>query len=88
MRRFVHVVRREEDRRARVAQALHHRPDLPARRRVEARRGLVEEEHPRIADEPETDIQATLLGAGEVPHARVFLAAQADRLDGGIHTTR
>ena len=79
--RLLEVVRREEDRLAEVAQAGDDRPGGAARRRIEARRRLVEEDQLGIADKREADVQAAALAARQAPRALVGLLLQAHERD-------
>ena len=78
---LVHVVRGQQHRRSGGAQVAHHVPGLAARRRVEARRGLVQEQQLRVAGEGDRHVEAALLAAGELAHALIALPAQPDELD-------
>ena len=63
--RLVHVVRREDERHAAVAQLAQPVPDEEARRRVEAGRRLVEEEHLRRVHQRARDHHPLRLAARE-----------------------
>ena len=78
---LVHVVRRQENRLAELLQALDHRPRLAPRGWIEAGRRLVEEHQLRIADQPERDVDATLLAPGEPGDPRPPLLREPDELD-------
>src|SRR5829696_611175 len=77
---FVHVVGRQEDRLAQLAEVGDHVPEPAARRRVKAGRRLVEEEQLGIADQGKGDVETPLLPAGELRAPRVRLLAQADQV--------
>src|SRR5205085_8101122 len=68
---LVEVVRREEDGLPELAEGADHLPRRAPRRRVEARRRLVEEDELGIADERDAEVEAPLLTARERLHARV-----------------
>ena len=60
---LVHVVRGQDERRALLLQAIEAVPDEVARLRVEAGRGLVEEDQVRLVDQRSSDGQAPLHAA-------------------------
>ena len=72
-RRLVHVVRGQEERHAAVAQLAQAVPDEQPRGRVEAGRGLVEEEHLGRVHQGPRDHHALRLAAGE--HVGLLLGA-------------
>ena len=76
--RLVHVVRGQEHGRPPALKLVHDVPDLPPRLRVEAGRGLVEEQQLRVADQRAGHGQALLLPAGEGAHARLRLLRELD----------
>ena len=86
--RFVHVVRREDERHARLAQLAEAIPDEEARGGIETRRRLVEEEHPRCVHERARDHHSLRLPAGEeirlVPRA-VEQAELLEQLVGALN---
>ena len=55
--RLIKVLRREQDGNALAPQLLDHLPQLPARQRVEARRGLIEEQQLRFDDQRGRDVE-------------------------------
>ena len=78
---LVHVVGGEEDGLAERLQPLDHVPGVAAGGRVEAGGRLVEEDQVGVADDPDRDVGAAFLPAGEGADARVALLAEADQLD-------
>ena len=62
--RLIQVLRREQDRGPVAAQLVDERPELLARTRVEPRRGLVEQDHRRAADQPCRQIEPAAHAAG------------------------
>ena len=78
---LVHVMRREQHRPAARAEPEDDVPELPPRLRVQARGGLVEEEHVRIADQRAGDGEALLLPAREPFGPRCALVGQSDHLE-------
>jgi len=78
---LVHVVGREQHRaplRREVAD------DVQASRRALGSKPvvrLVEEQQLRVADEPEAEVEPSLLAARELPSAGVLLLLQADEVD-------
>ena len=78
---LVHVVGGEEDRLAERLQPLDHVPGLAPRGRVEAGRRLVEEDQVGVADDPDRDVGAAFLAAGERADPGVALVAEPDQLD-------
>ena len=64
-----------------VAKAADRVPGPSASLRVEAGRGLVEEDELRVADEGEPEVETTQLPARECPHARSGALLEADELD-------
>ena len=77
--RLVEVVRREENRRAERAKRADHVPGGSACCRVESRGRLVQEHELGISDERDTEVESSLLPAGERLDARVALLARARR---------
>ena len=75
---FVHVVRREHHRAARLAEAVNHFPELPPRLRIEAGRRLVEKKELRIAYDRTGHRQPLLLPAGELAPPRLFALSSSD----------
>ena len=73
--RLLHVVRRQHDRLARVAQLFYHVPQTPPSLRVETRRRLVEEHNLRVVHERERDREPLLLSSRQLlrPVVRLFL---------------
>jgi hypothetical protein len=71
----------EEDGLAERLQALDHVPGVAAGGRVEAGGGLVEEDQVGVADDPDGDVGAAFLAAGEAADTGVALVAEADQLD-------
>src|SRR6266566_3907170 len=63
--RLVHVVRRHEQRRPLLGQLEEQVPEEPARHRIDARRGLVEEEDAGLVDQGAGEGEALLEAAGE-----------------------
>src|SRR5258705_1304504 len=79
--RFLHVVRRKNDR---PAFRLEHRdqvPQLPARLRIEAGRRLIQKEKLRISDERARDRKPLLLSTRQSSNTRVALFAQFHLID-------
>src|SRR5689334_22749047 len=74
--RLVHVVRREEHRRARGGKAMNLVPELATAHGVDARRRLVEKEERRLVDRRAREGHALLPPAGE--NARDLVAAPAE----------
>ena len=85
---LVHVVRREEDGLAERAQPVDHVPGGAARRRVEARRRLVEEDQLRVADQRERDVEPPPLPARELRRERVGLLVEPDERDRLVDVAR
>ena len=78
---LVHVVGGEEDRLAERLEALDHVPGVAPGGRVEAGGRLVEEDQVGVADDPDRDVGAAFLAAGEGADAGVAFVAEADQLD-------
>ena len=74
-------MRCQEHRLAEVAKATDRVPGPPTGLRIEAGRGLVEEDELRVADEGEPEVETTQLPARECPHARSGALLEADELD-------
>ena len=85
---LVHVVRRQQHRRPGRGQQPDELPRLTTPRGVEARRGLVEEEEVRVADDPQAHIEPSLLAARQPLDAVVALLLQTDELDHLVDRTR
>ena len=80
---LVHVVRGQHDRLAAGLDQIDEVPEVPARLRVEAGRGFVEEEHLRVIDDRERHQEPLALAAGKlarVPVEELFEAAETDDL--------
>ena len=83
---LVHVVRRQEDRLAEVAEVFDHVPGCSAGRGVEACGRLVEEDQFRVADQCEREVESAAFAARETRCLSVVLSFQSDerdRLDDG-----
>jgi hypothetical protein len=78
---LVEIMRGKQHCGARVPQAGDHVPGIPPCVRVEASRGLVEEQQLRIADEGEGKVKPAQLPAGQRPDPGTALAPQAHLLD-------
>ena len=78
---FVHVVRRQQDRPARLLELLDEVPQLPPRLRVEPGGRLVEEQQIGIADERARERQALFLSARQRDDARVALLLELHQRD-------
>ena len=76
--RLVHVVRGQEDGLAEVAQAGDHVPGLAARRGVESRGRLVEEQQVGIADQRHADVEAAQLATREPTRTSIRLLCESD----------
>jgi acyl-CoA dehydrogenase len=83
-----HVVRRQEDRLAERSQIHDHFPRPPPRGRVEAGRGLVEEQEIRVAGEPDRNVEAPLLASRQAPDALVAFLLKPDKLDDLVERAR
>jgi len=77
---LVHVVGREQDRLAELFQVLDGLPGGPSGRRVETGRGLVEEQQLRVTHQPEREVEAALLAAGQTLRARLRLLVESDQV--------
>src|SRR2546425_7379787 len=86
--RFFHIVRGEEDRAARRPEAADHVPQLAARLRIEARRGLVEEQELRPGDERARHREALLLAARQLTHPRGALLLEPHQPEHFLHGMR
>ena len=75
---LVEVVGREQDGRAAVGEGADELPEVAAGLRVEAGRGLVEEEQLGVADDAEGDVEATALAAAELADPVVGLVLEGD----------
>jgi hypothetical protein len=82
---LVEVVRGEQDGLAEIAQRAHDLPGGAPRRRVEARRRLVEEDQLGVADERQREVQPAPLAARESARAAVGGLLQAGQLDRLLH---
>jgi hypothetical protein len=71
-------VRGEQDRRTERAQVPHELPRLAPRRRVEARRRLVQEQQLRVPRDGECEVESAALAAGQPPRALSEQVVQAD----------
>ena len=78
---LVHVVGGEQDRLAELAEALDQLPGTPPGRRVEPGGRLVQEEQVRVADQPEGQVEPSLLAARQRLDPGAGLLAQADQVD-------
>jgi hypothetical protein len=74
-------VRGQQDGLAKGAQVVDEGPRPPAGRRIESRRGLVEEDEIGIPDDPQPQVEASPLTPGEGLHAGIGLPAEADEID-------
>src|SRR5207248_2690460 len=78
---FLEVVRGQDDRLASLPEVGNEIPERTSRGRVQARRGLVEEEELRVVDERERNRQPLALAAREMARLRVPLLGQVKGLD-------
>src|SRR5206468_7664547 len=78
---FVEVVRREEHRRPAFADRADQLPQVAPRLRIEASRGLVEEEHLRLVDHRDRDRKTLALAAGELLRFRLRLVLETHRAE-------
>ena len=85
--RLVHVMRRQEDRLAELAQRPDRGPRLPAGGRIEAGRRLIEEDQVRVADEREREVEPPALAAGQGLRTSVSLLLKLDEPDHLIDTS-
>ena len=85
---LVHVVGRQQDRRALRRQQPDQVPGLAAPGGIEAGRRLVEEQELGVADDPEADVQPALLAAREALDPVVGLLRQPDQLDHLVDRSR
>jgi hypothetical protein len=74
-------VGREHDRRLQRAQSVDQAPCASSRRRVEARRRLVEEEQLGISGDAHREVEPAPLSTGERLHTCVTLRGKAHELD-------
>jgi hypothetical protein len=81
-------VRGEQDRLAQVLQRADDLPGVAARRGVEARRRLVEEDQLGIADQREREVEPAPLAARQRAHVRVGLLLQAGDRDDLLDVAR
>ena len=79
---LVHVVGRQQDGPAAVAQITDHVPELAPRLRVQASGRLVEEEQLGVADQGDGDGQPLLLAAGKLLDQSIGLGLQRNPRDG------
>ena len=83
---LLEVVRREQDREVLLrGQPLDLHPHRGARLRVEAGRRLVEEEHLRLVDEPDRDVEPALHPAGVAAGRPVGRVLQPDEPEQLVH---
>ena len=80
--RLVQVVRGHEHRHARRGHLVDERPEEPAGERVDAARGLVEEDDARAVQDRAGEGQLLPPAARQLARQAVLLAAQARHLDG------
>lgn len=83
--RLLHAVRREEHGAAALALALDDAPDVAPCRWVDARRGLVEDDHRRLADESNADAEATAHAAAQAAGELVESIAIETDLQDDVH---
>ena len=74
--RFVQVVRRDEDRDARLRERVDEPPELAARQRIDAAGRLVEEEDRRLVEDRAAEREPLPPAAGEIARERVLAALQ------------
>src|SRR4051795_591875 len=86
--RLVEVVRRQEHRLSEVLQRAHDVPRRAPRRRVEARRRLVEEDQLGVADEREREVEAAQLAAAQRARVRVGLVPQPREVEDLVNVAR
>ena len=79
--RLEHVMRREQDRLARLRERGDRCAELARADRIEPDRGLVEEHHRRVVQQAAGDVEA-LLHPARVALGALVLALEADELDG------
>ena len=79
--RFVHVVRRQQNRPARALELFDQVPELAARLRIEPRRRLVEKQQLRVADERAREREPLLLPARKRADARAPLLLELHERD-------
>src|SRR5260370_967291 len=75
------VVRREDDARAVLDQLRDEAPQPLALARVERRRRLVEQQHARVGEQPDGDVHALAVAAGELAELVVGARRQAGLLE-------
>ena len=78
---LIHVLGRQQDRRAGVDQFLDEAPDVVACTRIKPRRRLVEEQHGRTGDQARTDVKAPPHPAGVRPDQPVGGLGQGKALE-------
>ncbi len=81
-------MRGEEHGLAELLQVADHLPCIAPRRRIEARRRLVEEEQLGVSGEPDGHVEPTLLTAGQLANPCVSLLLQAHYLDDLVQRPR
>ena len=81
---LVHVMGGEQDRRAERSKPIDQLPGLPARRRVESGRRLIQEEQLGLADDAQRQVDATALTARQRLDSSVGLLLQSDDLNDPI----
>ena len=82
---FIHVVRRDEHGDALRRQRVDLVPEIAPRFRIDARRRLVEEQHPRPVYDAAAEVQAALHAAAEALHWLAGAIAEADLLQHLVH---
>src|SRR3954452_8211760 len=88
LRRLVEVVRRQNDRLAQGAQRPDRLPRAPARDRIEAGRGLIQEDQLRIADQRETEIESPPLAARQLARLGLLFALEPDEREDLVRIAR
>jgi tumor protein p53-inducible protein 3 len=76
--RLVHVMRRKQNGSTPLTESLHDVPQLQTALRIEAARGLVEEQDVRLADESTRDSKTLFLTAGEFSNAGIQLLVERE----------
>src|SRR5438105_674784 len=74
--RFVHVMRRQQNRPTLLAEVREQGPELPARLRIEARRRFVEKQQVGVAGQRAGDRETLLLAARQLPYPAAALRFQ------------
>ena len=85
---LLHVVGGQEDGLAEGAKVLDHPPSAATSRGVEPRGRLIEEEQVWVADDPEADVDAPLLAAGEPADPLIALLDEPDQLEDQVDLQR